>query len=109
MPIYEYECTQCGAEFDCVVMNISDPFHPTCEKCQSTDVKKLVSRVRYLGGPKEDGLAENAEKRMLQSLGGKVSDKTRQEIRDLSQTAAKRGKRRFESSMDTGKTDAVDY
>ncbi len=109
MPIYEYQCNKCEAEFDCVVMRASEKFTPKCEKCGSTDVKKLVSRVRYMAGPKEDGLAANAEKRLMQSMGGKVDEKTRNEVKNLAKTAAKRGKRRFDSMMDTGKSDSVDY
>ncbi len=109
MPIYEYECKKCNAVFDCIVMKASDPVKPTCEKCGSTSVNKLVSRVRYMGGPQEGSLAENAEKRLLQSLGPNVSDSTRKEVKELSKEAAKRGKRRFSSMMDTGKSDSVDY
>ena len=109
MPIYEYQCKTCDAVFDCVVLKADEKFSPECRKCGSTDVKKLVSRVRYLAGPREDNLASNAEKNLMKSLGGNVSDKTRQEIKQLSQTAAKRGKKRFESMMDTGKSENVDY
>ena len=109
MPIYEYRCRKCDTVFDCVVLKSGEKFTPECKKCGSTDAEKLVSRVRYLSGPKEDGLASNVEKRMLKSLGGKVSEKTRQEIKELSNKAAKRGKKRFESMMDTGKSEKIDY
>ncbi len=109
MPIYEYRCNACGKQFDCVTMRISEKVTPKCSACGSEDAIKLVSRVRYAAGPKEDALASNAEKSMLRSMGGNVDDTTRKEIKQLADTASKRGKRRFESMMDTGKSDAIEY
>ena len=109
MPIYEYVCNKCNTAFDCVVMSVLEKFEPKCEKCGSTDVKKLVSRVRYMSGPEESGLASNVEKRLLQSMGGKVDSNTQKEIRELSKQAAKRGKKRYTSMMDTGKSENIDY
>jgi len=109
MPIYEYECRKCQTVFDCVVLKASEEFVPKCKKCGSTDVRKLVSRVRYMSGPQEDGLASRAEQRLLKSCGGNVSDQTRKELKQLSKIAAKRGKRRHDSMMDTGKSENIDY
>jgi len=109
MPIYEYRCNRCKKKFDMVVMRASEQYTPRCEKCGSTDVAKLVSRVRYLSGPRENGLAETTEKRLLKSMGGKVDEATRKQIKELAKTAAKRGKRRFESMMDTGSSESVEY
>jgi putative FmdB family regulatory protein len=109
MPIYEYECNGCGKKYELVLMSIKQKVIPECPKCKSTNARKLVSRVRYMSGPAEDGLAANAENRLLNSLGGKVDDQTRSQIKQLAKTAAKRGKKRFDSMMDTGKSDSVDY
>ena len=109
MPIYEYQCNTCTAVSDFVLMKHDEPFTPACKKCGSTDMKKLISRTRYLGGPQKGGLATNVEKKLLKSLGGNVSDKMRQEVKELANTAAKRGKKRFDKMMDTGKSDAEDY
>jgi putative FmdB family regulatory protein len=42
MPIYEYHCTDCGAEFEKLVFGS----HPEiiCEKCGSKKTEKLMSR-----------------------------------------------------------------
>ncbi|MCX5900973.1 MAG: zinc ribbon domain-containing protein [Proteobacteria bacterium] len=109
MPIYEYECNKCGKKYELVLMSISQKAEPECPKCKCRDARKLVSRVRYASGPAEEGLASNAEARLLKSLGGKVDDQTRSQIKQLAKTAAKRGKKRFDSMMDTGKSDTVDY
>ena len=109
MPIYEYECNKCGKNFELILMSISQKAKPKCPKCQGTKARKLVSRVRYASGPAEEGLASSVEGKLLQSMGGKVNDQTRREISALAKTAAKRGKKRFDSMMDTGKSDSVDY
>ena len=109
MPIYEYRCNVCGKKFDCVTMRISEQVTISCTACGSADATKLVSRVRYAAGPREDALASNAEKSLLRSMGGKVDEQTRKEIKQLADTASKRGKRRFESMMDTGKSESIEY
>jgi putative FmdB family regulatory protein len=109
VPIYEYRCNACGKKFDCVTMRISEQVTICCTACGSADATKLVSRVRYAAGPREDALASNAEKSLLRSMGGKVNEQTRKEIKQLADTASKRGKRRFESMMDTGKSESIEY
>lgn len=109
MPIYEYQCKKCDTVFDYVTLKADKELNPKCKNCGSPDVKKLVSRVRYMAGPRENELAANVENKMLQSFGGKVSHETRQEIKELSKKAAKRGKNRFESMIDTGKSENIEY
>ncbi len=41
MPIYEYECTQCGCRSE-VVQKVSDPPLRMCRKCGG-ELKKLIS------------------------------------------------------------------
>ena len=40
MPIYEYHCEECGAEFECLVMGDEKP---SCKVCNSKRVTKLMS------------------------------------------------------------------
>jgi len=109
MPIYEYECNKCKKKYELILMSVKEKAEPLCPKCKSKDARKLVSRVRYASGPAEDGLASTVENRLLQSVGGKVDDNTRSQIRELAKTAGKRGKKRFDHMMDTGKSENVDY
>ncbi|MBN2108729.1 MAG: zinc ribbon domain-containing protein [Deltaproteobacteria bacterium] len=109
MPIYEYECNKCKKKFELVLMSVREKAEPECPKCKSKDARKLVSRVRYASGPAEEGLASTVESRFLKSMGGRVDDRTRGEIKQLAKTAAKRGKKRFDHMMDTGKAESVDY
>jgi putative FmdB family regulatory protein len=45
MPIYEYLCQDCGKVSSFIVLNIRDPYHPHCKRCQSGKMTKLISRV----------------------------------------------------------------
>jgi putative FmdB family regulatory protein len=44
MPIYEYECDNCGNVFEEIVYSVTNDTLP-CPKCSSKETKKLMSRV----------------------------------------------------------------
>ena len=74
MPIYEYHCDACGAEFE-QMRKITDETTPNCEKCGASDVHRLVSRSSFIlkgsgwyvsdywktGGRKEDSGAPHTD------------------------------------------------
>ncbi len=41
MPIYEYKCSQCGHEFEELLLNSEE--HPKCPQCQSSETIKKMS------------------------------------------------------------------
>jgi putative FmdB family regulatory protein len=43
MPIYEYECTECGQPFEELVLSISSEREVHCPNCESKSVKKKIS------------------------------------------------------------------
>jgi putative FmdB family regulatory protein len=44
MPIYEYECSECGAENICLILNRTDDPNPPCPLCGSkTGLEKIIS------------------------------------------------------------------
>jgi len=47
MPIYEYQCERCGAEFSALVMKRDQESEVACENCGARDLKRLISRVSY--------------------------------------------------------------
>ncbi|MCP5200630.1 MAG: zinc ribbon domain-containing protein [Gammaproteobacteria bacterium] len=46
MPIYEYECGECGHKLE-VLQRISDPRLTTCPSCSKEALKKLVSAAGF--------------------------------------------------------------
>jgi putative FmdB family regulatory protein len=41
MPIYEYQCHQCGNEFELLILKGSP--EPSCPACQSKEIEQLLS------------------------------------------------------------------
>ena len=50
MPIYEYRCLDCGRKFSLYFQTFSEAAdaRPTCPRCGSTNVVKLISRVAVM-------------------------------------------------------------
>ena len=48
MPIYEYRCTKCGADFEEIV-GTNDPA-PACPACHSAKTEKLLSKACFRSG-----------------------------------------------------------
>jgi putative FmdB family regulatory protein len=49
MPVYEFTCSACGATVDIFTRSISSEVSGKCERCGSTDLRRVVSRVAVLG------------------------------------------------------------
>ncbi|MDZ7699622.1 MAG: zinc ribbon domain-containing protein [Deltaproteobacteria bacterium] len=47
MPIYEYRCRTCEAEFQRLVMKAEEEAALTCPACGGRDISRLISRVAY--------------------------------------------------------------
>jgi putative FmdB family regulatory protein len=52
MPLFEYECRQCGHQFEALVIGSRTP---ACPKCKSEDLEKRVSRVGMAGSASYGG------------------------------------------------------
>ncbi|RLE17323.1 MAG: zinc ribbon domain-containing protein [Acidobacteria bacterium] len=49
MPIYEYHCNDCNADFEQLVFSSSQADRVPCSKCGSTNVERKVSSVASAG------------------------------------------------------------
>lgn len=49
MPIYEFDCHNCGDQFEALVFSISKVQNVTCPQCESSNVKKKVSTFAVKG------------------------------------------------------------
>lgn len=47
MPIYEYQCPDCGHPFE-LLQKFSDPPATDCPKCGAGNVKKLISQTSFV-------------------------------------------------------------
>ncbi len=45
MPIYEFRCRDCGKKSTFLTLSVASSFDPSCKKCGSGNLDKLVSRV----------------------------------------------------------------
>ncbi len=48
MPIFEYQCNQCGEEFERVVFS-GEERGITCPECRSKDITKKMSATSFMG------------------------------------------------------------
>ena len=49
MPVYEYRCAKCCAEFEQFVRSMTQSTFPTCPECGANDVRKAISLVGASG------------------------------------------------------------
>jgi putative FmdB family regulatory protein len=48
MPIYEYQCEDCGKISEFLVMKRKEVFSPQCKRCKSRKMSRILSRVRVI-------------------------------------------------------------
>ena len=53
MPIYEYRCNECGAEFEELVAASTEK-NPPCPSCDSVNTEKKFSIFGGIGGSNSD-------------------------------------------------------
>ena len=46
MPIYEYRCTDCGKNFECLVFGQEAP--ENCPRCEGRNVQRLLSACGFV-------------------------------------------------------------
>lgn len=45
MPIFEFRCNACKTISSFLILSRSEPFTPTCKRCGSSDLARVLSRV----------------------------------------------------------------
>ncbi len=80
MPIYEYQCQQCGHHHE-ALQKLSDPQLRQCPECGRKSLKRLVSAVRFRlagsGWYETDFKSDKEAKRNLHEKGEKEEAKIR--------------------------------
>jgi len=63
MPVYEFRCNACNAPVSVFVRSMSSPVAGKCEKCGSTDLRRLMSKFavmrRSSGGGEFDAMDDS--------------------------------------------------
>ncbi len=57
MPIYEYQCTECGEEFETFVLSFSKAEEVECPRCHSRNVRRKISLFGFAGPRGSTGTA----------------------------------------------------
>ena len=48
MPIYEYQCKDCGKVSEFLIIKTDEVFTPQCKRCKSKKMTRVLSRVRVV-------------------------------------------------------------
>ena len=51
MPVYEFGCNACGANVSLFVRTITSDVSGVCDRCGSSDLRRLVSKFAVVRGP----------------------------------------------------------
>jgi putative FmdB family regulatory protein len=71
MPLFEYVCRECSKQFTFLSGVISDNTEPTCPRCGSSELRKLMSRISRGRSDDErmEAMAERLETKDLDDPG----------------------------------------
>jgi putative FmdB family regulatory protein len=51
MPVYEFSCNACNAKVSIFVRSVNSEVNGVCDRCGSTDLRRLVTSFRVLRAP----------------------------------------------------------
>jgi putative FmdB family regulatory protein len=60
MPLYEYQCQECDGRFDRLVRSTGAAASVTCDRCESPNVRRLVSSFASFVGGMDDPVTPRA-------------------------------------------------
>jgi putative FmdB family regulatory protein len=78
MPIYEYRCSECGNEFEALVLPQSA--EPECSSCHSRKLEQLISGFAVSSEERSQSVLKAARKKYVQ---GELRDKKIAEREDM--------------------------
>jgi putative FmdB family regulatory protein len=70
MPVYDYKCQKCGAEFEKFLRTMSAAASVKCEKCGSARVRKLVTCCAVSSGGKGESAGASSSSHSCGSCSG---------------------------------------
>jgi putative FmdB family regulatory protein len=92
MPIYEYECVDCGKQFE-VFQRISDKPLKSCQFCQG-EIHRLISKTSFAlkgGGWYQDGYAKSppTKEKKAEKVSGAAKPESKSESKPATTTPIK--------------------
>ena len=92
MPIYEYRCGACGRVTSIFIRSARAQVEPICEHCGSSDLDRIISRVRRTRSPQDvqdayDAPAPGEGYRDPRQIGSWVEERFREYGVDLPEDA----------------------
>ena len=91
MPLYEYQCTQCGERVE-IIQNFSDPPYSQCAKCSGA-MKKLMSapaiQFKGSGWYKTDYASKSSAPKDSKSESSETKSEAKSETKSESKSESK--------------------
>jgi len=69
MPIFDFQCQECGKKFDLMIAN-ADKAKATCPECHSPNLKQMLSAFNTGGGSKSTPMPNNCSTCSARTGGG---------------------------------------
>ena len=70
MPVYDYKCRKCGAEFEKFLRSMAAAASVKCEKCGSSKVEKMVTCCAISSAGKSESAGHSASSHSCSSCSG---------------------------------------
>lgn len=68
MPIFDFQCKDCGKKFDLMISN-AEKTNATCPECKSINIKQMLS-IFNTGGSKSGPVSDNCSACSARTGGG---------------------------------------
>ncbi|NLW90628.1 MAG: zinc ribbon domain-containing protein [Syntrophomonadaceae bacterium] len=69
MPIFDFQCQECGRKFDLMISN-ADKAKATCPECKSNNIKQMLSLFNTGAAGKSAPVSDNCSSCSARTSGG---------------------------------------
>ena len=108
MPIYEYECNECGHQFE-ALQKMSDDVLTDCPQCEKSALRKLVSAAAFRlkgKGWYETDFKGDGKKNLSSADSSKPASSSKEDSSNNKKSDKKEAAKKNKKSSDSGKTAA---
>jgi len=122
MPIYEYQCEDCGRKSSFLILKLDAPFSKVCSHYGSTSLRRVMSRfasvrseedrLESLADPSKWGDIDESDPKsvakFVKKMGKEMGEDLGEDIDQLADEAAREAETGFAGSQETGDDAAID-